>query len=335
MTAPITPSPAANAFTAPAYVRFLLALLLSTSAGGAYAQADVLRQSLGLYFADSLVMQELTTQRYARFKTDAMNVDMNGGMSREAFAKKWGHIYNIRQPHLYDGFLIPLQDWQHVTVRCQPLPARNGEVWMAADFTEQATGEHFRRNVKLVQEGGQWRIDDVWEVTPLQVSVTGDFNGDNQADTLTTSLTSRITNKPILVDTLMDYDSLIAVTVRQRPLLQLQANQLPPLLLNEGNDHVLGLDYLANIGNIDQYPGDEIAVIINAADWSSINACRVFGFRDKKWHAVKTISIREETIPAIRAGKLKPWQGKPGNRQKRVATQKQSPSAKKKLQSQN
>ena len=290
-------------------------LLQFAPVGHAHAQSDVLRQNLELYFADSLPMQQLTTSRYTRFKTDAMNVEMNGGMSRKAFEKKWGHVYNIRQPHLYDGFLIPLQDWQHISVRCEPLPSRNGEVWMAADFTEQAAGEHFRRDIMLVREGGQWRIDDVWEVTPLQVSITGDFNGDKRKDTLMASLTSRITGKPILADTLMDYDSLIAVTIRQQPLLQLRTNHLPALLLNEGNDYVLGLDYLANIGNVDQHPGDEVALIINAADWSSVNTCRVVGFHNGQWLPVKTITIREETIPAIRAGKLKPWEGKSRSKQ--------------------
>ncbi len=283
-----------------------LMLICGTAHGQDRAAAQWLERVLDGYFADSLSMQQIVTARYAQFKTDAMNVDFNGGMGRAAFAKKWGSSYNIHQQYLYEGFLIPLQDWDRVTVQCHPLPMHQGQLWIAADITQQPSGEYFHRDIRLVKANDGWRIDDVMEVGPLQAFITGDFDGDKGIDTLRASLTGSISGKPILVDTLMDYDSLVAITVRQKPLLQLKAKGLASLLLNEGNDYVLGLALMQNIGNTDGVPGNEIAVVIQGADWSGSNVYRVYSYRGRKWKLIRAIEIKEEVLPLLRAGKLKP-----------------------------
>lgn len=277
-------------------VLLILTMLLPVAAC-AQVHADVwLQHQLSRYFADSVSMQELTTERYAAFKTDAMNMGLNGGIDYSTFQKRWSRVYDIHQPHLHEAFLVPLQDWNAITVSCELLPSSNGQVWVGADITESSRGLTFRRDIQLVLQNGDWRIDDVHCVEPLHQCIIGDFNGDRKADTLCASLTSLVSRQPVLVDTLLDYDTLIARVVKQQPLLQLAANSTDTLLLNKGMPYVLGLHYLENIGNIDKRPGEEVAVVIWAADWSSRNLYKVYTYTPKGWKLLWEKEISEEQL---------------------------------------
>ncbi|MDR6919717.1 MULTISPECIES: hypothetical protein [Chryseobacterium] len=140
-----------------------------------------------------------------------------------------------------------------------------------------------------------------------QEFIVGDFNGDRQPDTLTVSFVSSIDNTPIIIDTVSDYDQLIQKTVAKKPILQLISNNLRTLNLNEDNLYILGLDVLQNIGNINAIRGDDIAVILRAADWSGINTYTIYSYRRSRWIKIKETEVREEEIPDIRTGKSKPW----------------------------
>lgn len=269
-----------------------------------------LQKSLKGYFSDSLTMDQLTTVRYASFKADAMNIDFDGGMILEAFEKKWNKIYNTKESYLHERFLIPLQDWVKVKIVCKPFLANKQVIWITVNFTEEPSHEHYTRYIKLVKENNSYRIDNVLAVMPKsgQDFITRDFDGDQQTDTLTVSFTSLLGGQSIKIDTALDYDTLIQTTVRQKPLLKLTSRSLPPLILNENNYYVLGLDYLKNIANINQKPGDEIAVIIQGADWSNSNICTIYSYSNDGWKNIKVIEIREEEdIPNIKSQKIKPW----------------------------
>lgn len=264
-----------------------------------------LQTSVSYYFDDSLTMQQLATSRYARFKTDAMSIGFDGGMSTEAFEKKWAHTYDVKQ---HRGFLLPLQDWNSIIiVNCRFVYAERQNLWFALDLLEYPSDRYFSRYVKLVPNNGSYNIDDVIETMPRQDYVAGDFNGDHKADTLGLAFISLADNRPIAIDTALSYDSLIATIVSKKPLLQLTAPCHRPLLLNPGDFYVLGLELLKNIGNINKIQGDEIAVILSAADWSSINVCTVYSYTKYGWKKIKTIEIREYDIPKIESGKIKPW----------------------------
>jgi len=140
-----------------------------------------------------------------------------------------------------------------------------------------------------------------------QEFIVGDFNGDRQSDTLIISFVSSIDSSPIIIDTLLDYDQLIQKTIAKKPKLQLISSNLQTLNLNDDNVYILGLDLLLNIGNINAIPGDEIAVILRAADWSGINSCTLYSYSRSQWIKIKETEIREEEIPDIRTGKSKPW----------------------------
>ena len=289
----------------------ILWILLWPLAGWAQTSSDKpeqwLQYQLKHYFEGSATMQELTTPRYAAFKTDAMNVGFYGGPSYSTFQKRWARIYNIHHPNVHDAFLVPLQDWDSIHTNCELLPLANGEVWIGADMVESPSNKHFRCDIKLVRQNGKWRIDDVLSVVPLHQCITGNFDGNNPQQMLCATLTGHVSRQPILIDTLLPYDTLIARTIAQLPLLQLVGEGLDTLLLNKETAYVLGLHYLANVGDIDGRPGDEVAVVIRAADWSGSNLFNIYTYTPKGWKLYGETEIREEDLPAIAAGKIKPW----------------------------
>ncbi len=287
----------------------LCSLLLFTGSfaqkGSGIRTAAWLQARLELYFENRVTMKQLTTRRYARFKSDLMHSEFDHGMSPAELEAKWGRSYTCRRSYLPDGFLIPLQDWNRVTVNCRFFAAGGGTIWVTALFTESGSRESYARYIRLVKQDGIYRIDDVWEAESAQV-IIGDYNGDGQADTLCVRFASSIDGQPILMDTMLEYDSMIATVVRKKPLLQLVAPGLQPLVLNQGQFYVLGMDYGANIGNVNRLPGDELAVVIRGADWSAINRLLVFTYKKNGWIRIREQEIREETLPEIRSGQIKP-----------------------------
>lgn len=297
-------------------LKIILALTLYANIVSAQKELPVqkaqqwLQSSLTFYFDDSLKLRQLATDRYTRFKTDAMNTDFDGGMNKETFEKKWGAIYDVKQPEVHQGFLIPLQDWNAIVFNCRFVYADKQTLWFILGLTETASDAHFSRYVKLVPINGSYRIDDVIETMAKYEHpeyVAGDFNGDHKSDTLVATFISLIDNRPIAIDAALSYDSLIATVVNKKPLLQLTIPGWKPLLLNPGNYYVLGAELLKNIGSINKTPGDEIAVILSAADWSGINVCTIYSYSKHGWKKIRDIEIREEDISKIKSGKLKPW----------------------------
>lgn len=179
-------------------------------------------------------------------------------------------------------------------------------LWSVMAFNPGWAQQKHEESVQPQLKNGQG-TDDVLEALPEQEFITGDFNGDRQPDSLTVSFVSRIDNSPILINTDLDYDQLIQKTVAKKPILELTSDNLQTLHLNKDNFYILGLDLLQNIGNINTFPGDEIAVILKAADWSGINVCSIYTYSRSGWIKIKETEIREEEIPDIRTGKFKPW----------------------------
>lgn len=153
-----------------------LFLLLSVALRGVSAAQQVaaaqhdpeqwLTGALDDYFADRTTMKAICTGSYTRFKTDAMNVDMNGGMTAAAFHRKWGRRYNTRQTGIHEGFLVPLQDWNKITVSCS-LQSREKEVYhYEVILEEQPSGASFYLLIKLVREASDYKIDDVQPIAP-------------------------------------------------------------------------------------------------------------------------------------------------------------------------
>lgn len=121
-----------------------------------------IQSALEGYFTDSLSMEQITTKRYAQFKTDMINVEFDGGKSITDIEKEWGNVYDTKDPDQQQAFLIPLQDWNQVKVNCQLLSGGNThEIWILAAMKEVTISEPFIRYLKLVKQRNSFKIDDV------------------------------------------------------------------------------------------------------------------------------------------------------------------------------
>ncbi len=120
-----------------------------------------LTSNLENYFLDKTTMEAITTKQYTEFKIDAMNAGMDSGMPEASFHRKWQKVYNTRQQGIHEGFLIPLQDWDKVTVQCSLLSGQKSPYQIAAMLTEQGSRQQFKLNIKVIRVKDEYKIDDV------------------------------------------------------------------------------------------------------------------------------------------------------------------------------
>lgn len=126
--------------------------------------------------------------------------------------------------------------------------------------------------------------------------VKGDFNGDGREEILKESYTSSLNNKEIILPQIgeIEYDSLVSLVVKYKPQVSLISSDdgIRELFLVKA-DQLLGVSWLKNLGDIDRNGTDEISVVIDWADWSSVNTCRVFSFRNDNWDEIAAFEIRD------------------------------------------
>lgn len=127
--------------------------------------------------------------------------------------------------------------------------------------------------------------------------IKGDFDGDGKPDELRTHLYSEIdkTEPDCVADAReMEFDSVAGWYSKKETRLYLSLNGKENLTLNLG--YADGLYCLINLGNLDNKPGDEIALSIAYFDYSNVNSCRIYSFYSGRWTLRKQFSIHEESF---------------------------------------
>jgi hypothetical protein len=61
-------------------------------------------------------IESLATEKYQRYKSDAINVDFDGGLSEEAFHETWKKEYNTKKAGIGLSFILGVQDYEMVKV---------------------------------------------------------------------------------------------------------------------------------------------------------------------------------------------------------------------------
>lgn len=134
--------------------------------------------------------------------------------------------------------------------------------------------------------------------------ISGDFNGDDQQETLTEHYYShrdqKETNKYFkgIEDVWVLYDS---AEIRRCQSFLLCSN---PKLDTIPVSGILGPIWLKNEGDLDGDGGDEVSYVASYPQQSSVNFCRLLSFKKKQWKELYTFEIREWQIPPLpQAGK--------------------------------
>ena len=116
--------------------------------------------------ADGLI-DKICTKTYAEYKSDAIGVDYDGGLTPKAFEKKWKGKFDLKHAGTGTGFLISGQDWTKIKVaKCELSPVKLKEGYLFETTIEDvdATSETFyKRDIKVVPRGKSFLISDVLE----------------------------------------------------------------------------------------------------------------------------------------------------------------------------
>lgn len=61
-------------------------------------------------------IETLATDKYQKYKSDAINVDFDGGLTEAAFQEKWKKEFNIKKAGIGLSFILGVQDYESVKV---------------------------------------------------------------------------------------------------------------------------------------------------------------------------------------------------------------------------
>jgi len=143
--------------------------------------------------------------------------------------------------------------------------------------------------------------DSIQPVWGYRFNITGDFNGDGRADTLTEHFYSRRdkreTNKFYtgLDDVFSMCDSVHAKNVLAYVSCSDPGIAADTFYVSEA--YGLGVLFLQNEGDLDGDGGDEVSAVFSFEQMSSINSCTIFTLKNGRWKELLGFEIREWEIP--------------------------------------
>ncbi|WP_316804464.1 hypothetical protein [Pedobacter nototheniae] len=108
--------------------------------------------------------QEIYTAKYMAYKDDAMNVDMDGGMSLKAFTKKWTKDFSCKYAGIGVGYLVPGQDYGLIKVtRCDFTKKIGNAYLFGVTIRDTEAKIDYKRDIKVIPSGNVFLIEDVLE----------------------------------------------------------------------------------------------------------------------------------------------------------------------------
>lgn len=107
----------------------------------------------------------LCTKQYFEFKTDAANIDFDGGMTEPEFKSKWGRRYS-QYAGMREGFMIAGTDFGNIKVAKCAFRNKTEMKNFLYDvlIVDKTFNSKFTRQVVLVKYGDSFLIDDVLEI---------------------------------------------------------------------------------------------------------------------------------------------------------------------------
>ena len=130
--------------------------------------------------------------------------------------------------------------------------------------------------------------------------ITGDFDGDGSIESLQETFTSLIDSSSIPK---YYFETQEAFEKKQKEIYDLKPNltlsgsnpKIKELLLVK-NKQILGTSWLKNEGDLNNDGNDEISVVIDWADWSSVNQCMIYTYKNETWNELLSFPIHEWKI---------------------------------------
>jgi hypothetical protein len=108
--------------------------------------------------------KEIYTVKYMAYKDDAADVDMDGGMTLEAFKKKWAKDFNCEYAGIGNGYLVPGTDSGLIEVtRCTFIKKIGAAYVFETIIRDTEAKIDYKRDIKVIPSGNVFLIEDVLE----------------------------------------------------------------------------------------------------------------------------------------------------------------------------
>jgi|GEM_PF-3845662 len=109
--------------------------------------------------------REITTEKYAKYKQDALCVvyDCDDSLTEEEFKQKWNDTYDITYAGFGTGFLIDQQDWYKIVVTKCELTDQSirGTYIFNTEVTDTGFELTHSNEITVVLTANGFKIDDV------------------------------------------------------------------------------------------------------------------------------------------------------------------------------
>jgi hypothetical protein len=111
------------------------------------------------------LIDSICTKEYATYKSDAIGVEYDGGMTKQAFEKKWKDKFDVKHVGIGTGFLISGQDWEDIKVaKCELSPLKLKSGYLFEVLIEDLPFKYaYKRDIKVIKSGKSFLISDVLE----------------------------------------------------------------------------------------------------------------------------------------------------------------------------
>ncbi|MEA9415374.1 hypothetical protein [Flavobacterium sp. PL02] len=113
---------------------------------------------------DTYEMSDMTTKTYAQYKSDAINIEYDNGLTEESFKKKWKNKFDTKYVAM-NGFLVPTQDYGKIKVSsCKLLYVIKDKGFVFETIIKDLTFKtSYKRDIKVIPSGKSFLIADVKE----------------------------------------------------------------------------------------------------------------------------------------------------------------------------
>jgi hypothetical protein len=110
-------------------------------------------------------IESLATATYQDYKSDAINVDFDGGLTEAAFQEKWKKEFNTKKAGIGLSFILGLQDYELVKVErarfVKKISPSSYLFLVSFSYSENAGTVAVQLIVE--EQGNSFLISDVWQ----------------------------------------------------------------------------------------------------------------------------------------------------------------------------
>ena len=110
-------------------------------------------------------IESLATDKYQRYKSDAINVDFDGGLSERAFHEKWRKEFNTKKAGIGLSFILGVQDYELVKVERARFVKKitPSSYLFLVSFSYSISSETVAVQLIVEEHENSFLISDVWQ----------------------------------------------------------------------------------------------------------------------------------------------------------------------------